>query len=100
MNQRRREIGIRLALGAQPALMVARLLCNTGLVVGAALAAGLGASWALSRTIESFLFEVNPRNPLLYGGVASVIAVVAAAAAWLPARSAATVDPLTVLRAE
>ena len=100
MNQRRREIGIRLALGAQPASVVAALVRSAGFVIAAGIASGLGAAWALSRTVQSFLFEVNPRDPLLLAGVATTIAIVATAAAWLPARRAASVDPLTVLRTE
>ncbi|MGH9409957.1 MAG: ADOP family duplicated permease [Vicinamibacterales bacterium] len=100
MNQRTREIGIRLALGAQPASVVAALARGAGVVIVAGLVSGLAASWLLSHTIRGFLFEVQPDDPLVLGAAAATIALIAALAAWLPARRAAKLDPLTVLRAE
>lgn len=100
MNQRRREIGIRLALGAQPASVVAALVRAASAVIVAGILAGVAGSLLLSRTIQSFVFEISPRDPWVLGGVGVVIGLIALLAAWLPARRAAAVDPLTVLRAE
>jgi predicted permease len=100
MNQRTREIGIRLALGAQPASLVVALARSTAAVIVAGVAAGLLASVGLSQTINTFLFNVEPASPLVLGAAAATITLIALLAAWLPARRAAALDPLTVLRVE
>jgi predicted permease len=100
VQQRTQEIGIRLALGAQAAQvknMVVRqgmLLAFAGVVIGVA-----GAFW-LARLITAFLFGVTARDPLVFGGVPAVLAVVAFIAVWLPARRASHVDPVIALRYE
>lgn len=99
-HQRTREIGIRLALGARPGSVVATLARDAAIVTVAGITAGVAASVGLSHTIESFLFEVEPGNPAVLGAAAATIALTALLAAWLPARRAAALDPLTVLRAE
>jgi len=98
--QRGHELGIRMALGAQPA-DVLRLVVGQGLALTAAgTALGLGAAYALTRFLASMLFGVKPRDPLTFAAVALVLAVVATAAAYIPARRATRVDPLTALRYE
>ncbi|HWB17454.1 MAG TPA: ABC transporter permease [Vicinamibacterales bacterium] len=98
--QERREIGIRLALGASPAAVRAMIvrrafgLTMVGLVVG--LAISLGAS----RTLTAWLYEVRPGDPLTYIVVGGVVAVAALVAAWWPARRATEVDAMVVMRAE
>jgi predicted permease len=98
--QRTREIGIRMALGARSGTvlkMVVReavVLVTLGIVVG-----GIGAL-ALSRIMESLLFEVTPSDPVTMVVVISMLAAVGAAAAWVPARRATRVDPLIALRSE
>lgn len=98
--QRTQEIGIRLALGAQTA-QVRRMVVVQG--VGLALtgvAIGLAAAFGLSRLIETFLFGVTARDPLVFIGVPIVLTLVAVLAVWIPARRASQVDPLIALRAE
>ena len=98
--QRRQEIGIRLALGAQLSAVRA-MVVRQGMrlaVVGAAV--GLGASWWLSRFIAGFLFQTQQRDPLVFGGVPAVLLLVALAAVTLPAVRASAVDPVKALRAE
>jgi predicted permease len=98
VSERRREIGVRLALGARPG-QVARSLLRPVMVVAAGGAViGLAAAAALSRLIASLLFQVTPGDPLSLAAVVVVLTVVAAAAAWGPVRRAARLDPLEVLR--
>jgi len=100
VSQRMHEIGIRIALGAaRPAVL--RLVLRQGmLVVTIGLVLGLAFSWATARLLASQLFEVSVNDPLTYLGVPLLLAAVALAANWLPARRATRVDPLAALRAE
>lgn len=98
--QRTREIGVRIALGAAPE-RVMRLVVRQGLiVVGIGLAIGLAGALALTRLMESILFEVSARDPLVFGAVLVVLAAVSVAASYLPARRAAMLSPLEALRTE
>ena len=98
--QRRREFGVRMALGASPDVLL-RLVLRRGLALAAlGIAIGLGASWGATRFLASVLYETSPYDPATYAGVAIMLLVVAAAACWLPARRAANVDPIAALRAE
>lgn len=98
--QRMHEFGVRIALGARPLtlpiVVVAQGLRYT--IVGVAL--GLSAAGLLVERLRGLLFGVEPRDPLTFAGVALVVLVVASCASYVPARRAATVDPLLVLRAE
>jgi hypothetical protein len=96
--QRRREIGIRLALGAHPQ-SIRGLIMKSGLMLtGAGLIAGVALSLALARVMQTLLYEVETTDPASIAIVSSVLLVVAALAAWRPARQAMRVDPLTLLR--
>ena len=96
--QRRREIGIRMALGAVPA-GVARMVVGEALrVLLPGLALGLVGAIALSRLLGSLLFNIAPTDPLTYGGAALLLLLVALLAALIPARSAARIDPLRTIR--
>jgi len=100
VTQRTREIGIRMALGARQA-DVARMVVGQGLkLTGIGLAAGTAGAIGLSQLIKSQLFGVQPTDPITLVAVLVVMCVVAAAAAYLPARRAAQVDPLIALRHE
>ena len=100
VSERRREIGIRLALGAQPNELK-RMFVRHGLTLTAAgVLIGLSAAAALTRLMKSLLFEVSPLDPLTYIAVPLVLAVAAVLASYLPARRAAAVDPVEALKAE
>jgi predicted permease len=100
VNQETREIGIRLALGAQPR-DVLRLVIGQGLqMVLAGLALGLLAAAAFTRVLQSLLFGVTATDALTFGLVSLLLCAVALVACWIPARRATRVDPLIALRAE
>ena len=98
--QRSREIGIRLALGAE-AVSIARMVVLQGLrlaLLGVAL--GVVGAFGASQLIASFLFGVGPRDPIVFASIPFVIVAVSLAAVWIPARRATKVDPLAALRCE
>ena len=98
--QRTREIGVRMALGAQ-ASDVRRLFVSHGLkLVGAGLAVGIMAALALTRVMSTLLFGVKATDPATYLAVSLVLGVVALVATYLPARRAARVDPIVALRTD
>lgn len=98
--QRRREIGVRMALGAPPAHAVALIARESGAVVGAGLLIGIAGSLASARAFTGLLFGVGPADPASLFGALAVLAAVAAVATLLPALRAAKVDPVVALRAE
>jgi ABC-type antimicrobial peptide transport system permease subunit len=97
---RRRELGVRIALGAQPASVAAMVtrqgltLSVGGVVVGLALVA------IVARFLRSFLFEVGPTDPVTLGGATAVLVFFALAASWIPARRAARVNPIEAMRGD
>jgi putative ABC transport system permease protein len=96
--QRTNEIGIRMALGAG-SVDVLRLMINANMLwVLAGLLAGLAGSLALTRLLTRMLYEVRPLDPAVLGGVSAVLAAVALAATYFPARRAARIDPIAALR--
>lgn len=98
--QRYREIGLRMALGAQRA-NVYRLVLRDGLLpVAAGAVAGIALAFGASRVISSLLFEVSPYNPALALGAMAVLLAIGTAACLLPARRAAAVEPMQALRSE
>ncbi len=100
VGARSREIGIRMALGARRA-DVLRLVLGTGLVVTTfGLALGAGAAFGVTRYLKSILFDVQPADPITFIAVGALLLCVGLLACYLPARRAATVDPLNALRAE
>jgi predicted permease len=100
VSQRTREIGIRVALGAQHGQLAAMFVRHGLLLTAAGVACGLGAAIALTRLMSSLLFEVSPVDPFTYGAVAVGLVAAAALASYLPSRQAAAVDPVEALRAE
>ena len=98
--QRRREVGIRMALGAA-AGEVQTLFVRHGLMItGIGLVLGAGAAAALSRVLGALLFNVSPLDPLTYGAGIVALGIVAVLATWIPARQATRVDPAIALRGE
>ena len=100
VTQRTREIGIRMALGAQAAGLRQMFVRQGLLLAGIGAIIGLGAAAGLTRLMSSLLFGVAALDPLTYAGVAAVLIAAAALASYVPARRATRVDPLDALRAE
>jgi len=100
VSQRTREIGIRMALGAQGGSVVSMVVGQAMLLALVGLTVGLIAAVVLSRTMTSLLFELSPTDPVTFATVAMVLASVAFLASYLPARRAASVDPIEALRSE
>jgi len=100
VSQRTQEIGIRMALGAEPGRVLAMLLGQGMGSVAIGLGLGLLGALGLSRLISGLLFGVEPTDPLCFAGSAAVLLVVALAACFLPARRATVIDPMLALRAE
>jgi ABC-type antimicrobial peptide transport system permease subunit len=98
--QRRREIGIRLALGAEPGQIRSMVVFHGLRLAMAGAACGLAAAFGLTRWIASFLFGVRARDPLVFLVVPVILATVALVAVWLPAIRASRVDPIQALRHE
>jgi putative ABC transport system permease protein len=98
VTQRRREFGIRIALGASPRTILAMVLAQATVLVAAGLAIGAAAAWPLSRFATAFLFQLQATDLRVFAGAISVLAVAGIVAAAIPARRAARVDPLTTLR--
>ena len=100
VNERQREIGVRIALGA-PASSVLWMFVGRGLALTAAgLAIGLGAALMLTRLMSGVLYGVKATDPLTFAAVGSILLGVAALASWIPARRAAHVDPVEALRSD
>jgi putative ABC transport system permease protein len=100
VQQRTREIGIRMALGAQVGQVLRMILGQGAALVGVGLVLGTLGALGLQKVLASLLFDVAPTDPLIFGVVLMVLAVVALLACWWPARRAARVDPLVALRYE
>jgi len=100
VTRRRREIGIRMALGASPAQVRALFLRRGGKLASIGIAIGLALSAAVTRLLSQMLFGVAPTDAATFLAVTLLLSAVALAAAWLPARRATRVDPMAALRSE
>lgn len=98
--RRRREMGIRLALGARPRGVRALVLRNAMGMVGGGLLVGAVVAWLVLTVLESQLYGVEPRDPLTFGAGLVVIVGAAVAASWIPAHRTTTIDPALTMRAE
>ncbi len=99
-SQRTREIGIRMALGALPAHVLALVVGHGMRLAAVGLALGIAAALGVTHFVQGFLYGVSPADPLTFLTILVVLAVVTLVAAWLPARRAARVDPMIALRHE
>ncbi len=100
VTQQRREIGIRMALGARSADVVSRILRSAFVMLVVGFAAGLAGAFTLTRALKSLLFQVSALDPAALAVACVLMALVGMLAAWIPASRAARVDPMTVLRDE
>jgi predicted permease len=100
VSQRTREIGIRMALGAQRESITSLFVRNGLILTGIGIASGLVASFLAARLMRSLLFHISPADPLTYISISVIITLVAWLACYLPSRRAATVDPMLALRSE
>jgi hypothetical protein len=100
VSQRTREIGIRLALGAQRAVLLQVFVRHGLLLAAAGVAVGLAGAAGLTQLMSSLLFGVTARDPLTYAVVAALLLVVSGLASYLPARRAMMVEPVSALRGE
>jgi predicted permease len=100
VTQRRREIGVRMALGATRGDVLRLVLTRAFLIVSSGLAVGLAGAAGATRVLQRFLFGVTPTDPLAFTIVTLLLLTVGLLAAWLPARRAARVDPWATLRGE
>jgi putative ABC transport system permease protein len=100
VGQRIHELGVRIALGAAPADVMSLVLRRTLLLTVPGVLIGLGAAFALTRVLGKFLFKVRPTDPATFAATSVLLAIVALAAAYGPARRASRVDPMMALRPE
>jgi ABC-type antimicrobial peptide transport system permease subunit len=100
VGQRAKEIGIRIALGQEPA-HVRNLVLVQGLrLIAISTAIGLGAAYLLSRTLSTLLYEVHPADAWTFGTMSAVLMLVALVGCFIPARRATLLDPLRALKTE
>ena len=97
--QRRREFGVRMALGASPAAIAGGVLRDGLRLAAVGIGLGLVAGFAVARLLAGQLPGVSSTDPLTYAGIAALVAAIALLATWLPARRASRIDPMTALKA-
>jgi len=100
VSRRVREVGIRMALGAQSGDVVGMIFRQGIVQVGVGMALGLGLAAGVAQFMQIILFEVEPRDPVIFGSVVAVLGTVALVASLVPARRATLIDPLVALRAD
>jgi ABC-type antimicrobial peptide transport system permease subunit len=100
VSLRTREIGIRLALGAQQGALTRMFVSQSLVLAGAGVAIGLAAASGLTRFMSSLLYGISPLDPTTYFAVSSLLVLAAVLASYLPARRASAVDPVEALKAE
>jgi len=98
VSQRRREIGLRIALGASPSDVLTQVVRQGITVVAVGVGVGLASAFALARLMASLVFGISPRDPLTFATVPLLLALIAALAAFVPARRAVRLDPMRALR--
>ena len=98
--RRTHEIGLRMALGAGRSDVLALVMRRAVALTATGIAIGLAAAFAVTRMLGSLLFEIDPHDPLTFGGIAVLLALIALAASYVPAYRATRVDPVVALRYE
>jgi ABC-type antimicrobial peptide transport system permease subunit len=97
---RRREIGVRLAIGANPGAILSLFLSQGMRIVLVGVGVGLVSALMATRLLTSLLYHVGPADPLTFGSTTALLLLVALAASYLPARRASQLDPIQILRQE
>lgn len=100
VSQRTKAIGVRMALGASRRAVVGMILRSACVLVAIGLAVGATGAWYLSATAEAFLFRTEATDPRAFAAALTVLSIAALVASAIPARRAASVDPMVALRAE
>jgi ABC-type antimicrobial peptide transport system permease subunit len=100
VSQRRREIGLRMALGASSRSVMTLIMREGLLLTGVGVGLGVGIALVGASALGSLLIGIGPEDPVSFGGAALVLVLVGAAASYVPARRALNVDPSTALRSE
>ncbi len=100
VGERTREIGVRLAMGAQREDVLRMILRRAGWLTAAGVSAGLVLAFALAHGVANLLYHVSPNDPVVFSAITGTVTVVALLASWLPARRAARIDPMAALRDE
>jgi len=100
VEQRTREIGIRMALGAERWAVLRLVIGRCARLSALGIGIGVASAFALSRVMSSLLYGISATDPLTYAALAAALALVSLAASWVPARRAVRVDPAVALRAE
>jgi putative ABC transport system permease protein len=98
--QRTREIGIRMALGAQARDVLRMVLAHGLMLAGTGIAIGLVGALAVTRVMRALLYETSPTDPLTFAAVVPLLGLAALLACWVPARRAMRADPIVALRCE
>ncbi len=98
VNRRRTELGIRMALGAEPSGVIRLVLRRVAILVAAGVLVGGAASLLTANYVATLLYGLQPRDPLTFAGAAAILSSIGALAGWLPARRASRIDPARVLR--
>jgi putative ABC transport system permease protein len=100
VGERTREIGVRLAMGAQREDVLGMILRRAGWLTGTGVCIGLLLAFGLAHGVASLLYEVSPNDPAVFGSITAAITGIALLASWLPARRASRIDPMVALRDE
>ena len=100
VGERRREMAIRLALGARRGQVIGSVLGRSAMITALGVVAGAGAAWGLGRYVESYLFDIRPHDPRVLAAAALILALLAILACWPPARRASNTDPVAALKTE
>ncbi len=100
VNQRRQEIGVRVALGASPRAVLALVVGRGMLLAGVGVVVGVGGAWILTRSMQTVLYDIRPSDPVTFVEVVLVLLVTSLLASWVPAQRALGIDPVTALRSD